>query len=146
MNRTSLLIVSLMLTAVAGGGCARASLDTAGFEKVDSVTVNAEFMETWQAAKQVLREMELDIYTRDTRGRFVAHSDITRRFHVFAPHRTQYTITLERIASETTKVSIETLDQEYGVMLMTYPGWHDRETTDTEFAQSIIQAIEIKLS
>jgi len=45
-----------VLVAVAGGGCARAALDTAGFEKVDSITVNAEFMETWQAAKQVLRE------------------------------------------------------------------------------------------
>ena len=44
MNRTSLFIVSLMLVAVVGGGCARASLDTTGFEKVDSATVNAEFM------------------------------------------------------------------------------------------------------
>lgn len=146
MKRTKWLLVSLFLCAVALGGCARAARSTEGFAMTDSVTVSAPLEETWQATKEVLRERELDLYTRDKRGRFVAYSEMNRQLRIFTPKRVQYTITLDESAPGSTEVTIETMRQVYGVTLLTYPDWHDRKTEDNSEALAILEAIQQRLS
>ncbi|GMW01404.1 MAG: hypothetical protein AMXMBFR84_25410 [Candidatus Hydrogenedentota bacterium] len=127
-------------------GCARAKQDTTGFAIVDTITINAPFDDTWQATKAVLRELELDMYTRDKRGRFVAYTKMEREFYIATPRRTELEITLKPISGTSTEVSIKTLNQIYGVTLLTYPDWHSRETTDNQEAQAILDALQGKLS
>lgn len=141
-----LLVFSVLLAAISVGGCASTARDTTGYKLTDSATVNAGMMETWQTTKAVLREMELDIYTRDKRGVFVAYEDMDKRWLIFRPKRTQLTISLERVAAETTKVNIETVRQVYGSTLMTYPDWHDRQAKDDEAARHILEAVQQRLS
>ena len=119
----------MLLTLVAVVGCARAARDTTGFSIEDSVVVDAPFEETWQASKAVLREMELDIYTRDKRGTFIAYS-VTKRRLLVPAQGPATTITLDKEAEDKTKVTIETTRQVYGVTPLTYPDWHDRQATD----------------
>lgn len=148
MNRmyyTKSLTLCLLAVLLAMVGCARAARDTTGFAMTDSVTVNAGFEDTWQAVKEVLREQKLNIYTRDKRGAFVAYSDTYRTLYIFTPHRTQLTISVESLSSESSKVSIETIDQVYGVTLLTYPNWHDRQTKDNKTALAILEALKARL-
>jgi hypothetical protein len=140
---TGLLAVALSLPVVSMG-CARAKLNTTGFAIVDTITVNKPLDETWQDAKAVLREMELDIYTRDKRGEFVAYTPMKRHFYVFTPHRTQLSIRMEAVTSNSTSVTIETVDQVYGVTPLTYPDWHDRKTADNEEALSLLEALRTR--
>lgn len=144
--RMTCVAVSVLLMGVAMGGCARAARDTTGFAVVETATVNADMPATWQAAKAALRELDLDIYTRDKRGTFVAYDESKFRFWVLTPKRTQYTITLDRVASETTKVTVETIRQVYGSTLLTYPDWHDRKAEDSGQAKEILAALQGKLS
>ncbi|MBN2310561.1 MAG: hypothetical protein JXR94_16425 [Candidatus Hydrogenedentes bacterium] len=146
MNHAKYLGISLLLVMLCAGGCQTAARDTTGFAVVDSATVDATFLDAWQASKAVLREMELDIYTRDKRGTFVAYSKVKRRLGVLTPRRTELRITVERISSETSRVSVETMRQVYGCSLLTYPDWHDRRTTDNSVAQSFLEALQTRLS
>jgi hypothetical protein len=134
--------------AVAGssllGGCARAARDTTGFAQAGSASVAAPHEQTWQVVKTVLREQEYEIYTRDKRGTFVAYTPMKRRF--FQPHRVKYTIQLTEASSNETHVDIETMNQVYGVTLLTYPGWHDRQTGDSSGADRILQAVQSKIA
>ncbi len=145
MKYTKCLTLCLLAVLLAMVGCARAARDTTGFAITDSITVSASFEDTWQAVKEVLREQKLNIYTRDKRGTFVAYSDAYRELYIFTPHRTQLTIQVEGLSSETSKVSIETLNQVYGVTLLTYPNWHDRKTKDNKVAVAIFDALKAKL-
>ena len=145
MKYTTCLTLCLVALLLAMVGCARAARDTTGYSMTDSMTLNASFEDTWQAVKHVLIEQNLNIYTRDKRGTFVAYSDAYRELYIFTPHRTQLTIQIENVSSETSKVSIETLDQVYGVTLLTYPNWHDRKTKDNEVALGILDALKAKL-
>ena len=133
---------STMLT-----GCARAARDTTGFTLEHTTKVNAPFEETWQTVKTVLRENEFDIYTRDKRGSFIAYTDPQRKsLRFFLPKRTQYTIEVAAVSADETAIYIETVNQVYGVTLLTYPGWHDRETEDDSQALVILQAVEARLA
>lgn len=143
MNTRKCLYFSLLMAAVVLGGCARAARDTTGFAVVNKATVNAPLKETWQAAKAVLREKELDLYTRDKRGVLVAYTNMHRSLLV--PNRVQYTLTLQETSGTTTDITVETVRQVYGVTLLTYPGWHDRKTTDDSAAQEILSAVKSKL-
>ena len=111
----------------------------------DSAVVEAPFEEAWQTTKAVLREMELDVHTRDKRGRFVAYTGMTRR-RLFVPNRVRYTVVLEPASPENTKVMIETMKQVYGVTLLTYPDWHDRKTHDNSTALEILERLEARTS
>lgn len=137
------LVLSLLLTVTALAGCARAARDTQGFAVVSTAQVDAPFDATWQATKAVLRERELDIYTRDKRGVFVAFTPMKRNLFL-VPKRTQYTISLEAQGEHTTSISVRTISQVYGVTVLTYPGWHDRKTTDDTGAVAIIDAVRAK--
>lgn len=139
------LILSALVLVACAAGCARAARDTTGFAINDSAVIEASFEETWQATKAVLREMDLEIYTRDKRGRFVAFSGMTRR-RLFVPNRVKYTIILEEESPETTKVMIESMKQVYGVTLLTYPDWHDRKTGDNTIALEILDRLKTRAS
>jgi hypothetical protein len=126
-------------------GCASTRPDTGGFESIDTVTVGTGFVETWQATKAVLREMELEVYTRDKSGEFVAFSKMRRQFRVVTPRRIKITILLEELSSESTRLSVESVEQVYGVKILTYPDWHDRESVDNELAITILEAVSNRL-
>lgn len=111
----------------------------------DTITVTKNVDDTWQATKAVLREMDLEIYTRDKRGEFVAYTDMKRYLKLFTPRRTQLSIKLEPVSANSTKVTIETLQQVYGVTLLTYPDWHVRKTTDNQEALAILEALRAKV-
>ncbi len=144
MNRRNLLCISGLLIVLAVGGCARAARDTTDFSLVDQGTIEAPFDEAWQATKAVLREMEMDIYTRDKRGSFVAYSEMKRRRLV--PQRIRYTVTLEKKSDQATAFHIETTKQVYGVTPLTYPDWHDRQTSDNSTALAILEAVQGRTS
>ena len=133
------------LLALLLGGCARAARDTTGFAVVTTGTVDAPFDATWQAAKAVLRERKLDIYTRDKRGVFVAYTPMKRR-RLLLPKRVQYRFFLEPVSDDVTRVAIEAVQQVYGVTLLTYPGWHDRKMTDDTQAETLLEAIQAKVT
>ena len=140
MTAMRTLSILLALVIVAGAGCARAARDTTGFTHRESITVNADFMETWETTRSLLRELNFDIYTRDKRGIFVAFTDESRYWLV--PNRTQHTIILEELSPASTRVTVETVNQVYGVTLLTYPDWHDRPARDPEEAVSLLQALQ----
>ncbi len=143
--RRNLLYLSVLVVLVAVAGCARAARDTTGFAMHDETVIEAPFEEAWQSTKAVLREMDLELYTRDKRGRFVAYTGMTRR-RLLVPHRVQYTILLESASPETTKIMIETLRQVYGVTLLTHPDWHDRKTEDNSVALEILERVKARTS
>jgi len=144
VNKRAAIYIGLGLVLAAMLGCARAARDTTGFATHDTATVNAPLEQTWQAAKAVLREKEFDIYTRDKRGVLVAYSDVHR--HLFQPRRVQYTITCESLTADSTRVSVDSVRQVYGVTLLTYPDWHDRKMTDNKPSLAILDAIQSKVA
>jgi hypothetical protein len=142
--RKSLACLAL-LVLLAAPGCARAARDTTGFAMTDSAVVSAPFEETWLATREVLQDRNLEIYTRDKRGRFVAYSQ-SKRHLALVPHRQEYTITLDEEGADSTRVTIQTLRQVYGVTLLTYPDWHARKTEDNQEALAILQDIQARIS
>lgn len=139
-------VVLVLLAAFVLPGCARAAKDTTGFAMEDSITVAKPLDDAWQDTKSVLREMEMDIYTRDKRGEFVAFTPMKRQLYVGTPHRTKLTIVLTEATANSTTVSIETVAQVYGVTLLTYPDWHDRKAPNNNEAVAIIESLKAKAS
>lgn len=125
-------------------GCARAALDTTGFALIESATYDASFVDTWQATKRELRALDLDIYTRDKRGVFVAFTQQGRAVWL-QPQREKFTIRVEETAAGRTAVEIETVAQVYGVTLLTYPDWHERQARNTNTAQAILEGVAVRL-
>jgi hypothetical protein len=138
-----ILIACTIAASIGVQGCVHAPRDTTGFAQDHSIAVDASFEDTWQAVKSTLREKELDIYTRDKRGTFVAYTPMKRRY--LQPNRYQYTFDIEAISESETKIALDTRKQSYGVTLLTYPGWHDRKTADTPESQAILDAVKAKL-
>ena len=145
MKLSKLIVCALSIVASVGiQGCVHAPRDTTGFAQIHDATVAASFDATWQAVKDTLREKELDIYTRDKRGIFVAYTSMKRRY--LQPTRYQYTFDLEAISDNETHIALDTRKQSYGVTLLTYPGWHDRKTTDAPESQALLDAIQAKIA
>ena len=121
--------VSLCLVVVCGlvvVGCksTRGDEGATPIVTVDSLMVGAGFEEVWQETRRALLEQGYEVYTRDTRGLFVAYTKVKRRLLLF-PHRMQVSVTLERVSTDSTRVSVETIHQKYRVSLLTYPDWRD---------------------
>jgi hypothetical protein len=135
------IVVATATTALSG--CVHAPRDTTGFAQVHHVAVDANFQDTWNAVKDTLREKELDIYTRDKRGTFVAYTPMKRRY--LQPNRYQYTFDIEAVSETETRIALDTRKQSYGVTLLTYPGWHDRKTADHPESEALLDAIQAKL-
>ena len=143
MNRCKFLYSSILLAIIAlPSGCAHAPKDTTDFAVTQEIVVSAPFNDTWQAVKDILRENELDIYTRDKRGRFVAYTPEKRRY--FQPNRYQYTFNLQAVSENETKIALDTRKQRYGVTLLTYPGWHDQKTVEAPESQALLDAIQVR--
>ncbi len=142
--RHCIVLGYLILAALGAGGCARTLPDTAGFALENTITVDAPFKDAWQMVKGVLREQDLEIYTRDKRGTFVAYSKPRKFLGFMQRHRVKYTIELAPVAEDETRVYIASMRQVYGVTLLTYPDWHDRKTTDSQGMLKILQAVEAK--
>ncbi len=142
--RVCLIIAGLAVAAAMTGGCARTARDTTGFALEHTTTVDMPFQDAWQLVKTVLRDQDFEIYTRDKRGIFVAHTKVSRVWRVLQPRRMQYTIELAPVSDNRTRIYIESVRQVYGVTLLTYPGWHDRKTTKDEGALTILSAIQDK--
>jgi hypothetical protein len=140
------LVYLLLLCTVLGLGCARASRDASGFALHDETVVDAPYDVAWQAAKSALRERELNLYTRDKRGTFVAFSNMKRALGLFTPSRVKYTVQLEPVSNDATRVKIETVNQVYGVTLLTYPDWHDRKAKSNEVALALLDAVQGKVT
>ena len=143
-NPKGLYLSLLLMGMVALGGCARAARDTTAFSTSDSRVVSAPMKDTWQIVKSVLREKEYDLYTRDKRGVFVAFTKM-RRVLLVMPRRMKYTVALESLSDNSTRITVESIRQVYGVTLLTYPGWHDRKITDHAGAQAILDAVAAKI-
>ncbi len=139
----TILLAGLLL--VVAGGCATTPRGTADFAVVDSGTVAMAFEDAWQATKHVLREKELELYTRDKRGVFVAYTPMKRNLFL-VPRRTELTVILEPVSNDETDITIETVRQVYGVRLLTYPGWHDRQTSDNSLAAGIMEALDAEMA
>jgi len=144
MTRWLLVAAACVLPVALFGGCARAAMDTTGFSVVESAEFDAPFMDTWQAAKAELRGLDLEIYTRDKRGVFVAFTPQGRALWL-QPQRSKYTVTVEEVRPGRTAVDIETTGQVYGVTLLTYPDWHERPARDTETARVILEGMAARL-
>ncbi len=136
--------LAVILSAITLGACATSSPDSRQLTKVSEVVVDAPFADTWQSTKAVLRERELLIYTRDKRGIFVAYTEQERRR--FVPQRTQFTIEITEVTPDSTRVTIESAFQVYGVKPLTYPGWHYRPTEDLTETEAILAGIQEKLT
>ncbi len=142
MSFRNVIVALLCITAFCG--CARTLRDTRGFAMENSITVDAPFKDAWQIVKGVLRAQDLDLYTRDKRGTFVAFSKTWKHFSFLQRHRMKYTIELAPVSEEETRIYIETIRQVYGVTLLTYPDWHDRKATNNAEAVKILKAVEEK--
>ena len=120
----SFCLVVICGLVVVGCRSARGDEGPALSATVESLTVGAGFEEVWQETRRALLEQEYEVYTRDTRGLFVAYTKVKRRLLLF-PHRMQVTVTLERVSTDSTRISVETIHQKYRVTLLTYPDWRD---------------------
>ncbi len=139
------IVACLALGLICVSGCARTARSTAGFAVENSVTVSAPFEETWQIVKSVLREQGYDLYTRDTRGHFVAYTEQKRDLGLLTPRRMKYTVDLAKASEGETLVRVDAVRQVYGVTLLTYPGWHDRKMKDASGVEAILQAVQAKV-
>lgn len=142
--RTFAVVAIFVGCAVCFGACRSASPDTTGFAQVNTSVVDASFPETWDYVKTVLREHEYVIYTRDKRGLFLAFTQEKRRRLI--PVRTQFTVTLASVSDAKTEVTVETIQQEYGVTLKTYPSWHDLPTKENADGLAILEEVRRKAS
>lgn len=133
----------LIVSAILFNGCAGTMKDTSGFAEEKVITVKAPFEKTWQATKEVLRELKLDIYTRDKRGAFVAYDQPKREWAQL--NRIKYEINLGPVNSEETKIYISAVRQVYGVTLLTNPDWHDRKIKGQTKSEEIITKIAEKI-
>jgi len=146
MRVAKCLSIGLLLASVlTSAGCARTLRDSQGFALADTVVVDAPFHEAWQSAKAVLRERDYDIYTRDKRGVFVAYSKMKRN-RLLIPKRVKFTVALAPVSDSATEVTVESIRQVFGVTMLTYPGWHDRQATDPTETRAIIEAIQAKVA
>ena len=107
-----------------GGGCASSAPKEPVSVAVNrGDTISAPFDTVWESTRDALLSLELGIYTRDKRGFFVAYGPQRRR--LLTPRRMQYTIILERVDVNTTRIELETIPQRYAISLLTVPAWQD---------------------
>lgn len=140
LSRSAICFALICLGFAAG--CKSAPEIVAAPPAVSSTVIAGSFEDVWQITRQTLLDQKYEIYTRDTRGLFVAYTKVKRHL-LFFPRRTQFTITLESVSPDATRVGVETIQQRYRVTLLTYPDWRDhREPAEVAAAEAILNAIE----
>lgn len=136
------IILALLIPGLLGG-CVRAARDTTGFASEQKLTVEIPFEEAWQGVKATLQEQELELYTRDKRGTFVAFTKQRKRI---VPQRVKYTILMDAVSDNETTIHVEAIQQAYGVTMLTYPDWHDRKAKGDNGAEELVNALRVKLA
>lgn len=120
----------LLAGVVAAAGCASAPPPPPPEVPVASAVLPYEFTSVWQAAKTTLKDQDYDIYTRDKRGMFVAHTKKKGTFSI--PNRARITVVLERVTTNSTRVTVEAVRERYRMPLLRHPGWKERPGVDLE--------------
>lgn len=140
-----LLLTGLTLLS----GCATHSktLDAPPVAFVDTMTIPVEYELAWKMTRDALLAQEgVEIYTRDKRGLFVAYTEMHRE-KILYPKRTMLTFTLESASKTSTKISVETVSQRYGVTPLTYPGWRDEDTVSGgNVGREILESIQAMIT
>lgn len=137
----ALLLSALILGA---SGCASSAPKQQDEIFVDTMTVPMDFESTWQLTRDTLLDKDIEIYTRDKRGLFVAYGN-TRR-SLLIPWRTKFTITIQEESAESTKIAIEAVEQRYTVTLLTYPDWRDRDFRDKKgHGAALLESIKSRI-
>ena len=104
------------------------------------------FEEAWIMTRDAVIGQKYKIYTRDKRGMIIAHSK-ERRNMLFVPHRIQFTIVIEEVTGETSRVAIESVQQRYKISFLSYPGWiSDVEKAPSDTGQGILDALNEMLA
>ena len=142
LRRIHWVLLALLLPGLLSG-CVRAARDTAGFAQEQKLTVEIPFDEAWQGVKATLQDQELELYTRDKRGTFVAYTPERKRV---VPKRVRYTLLLDAVSEHETTIHVEAVQQAYGVTLLTYPGWHDRKAKGDNGAGDLVTALRSHFS
>ena len=146
MFRVAWVACILLGCAVLVSGC-KSTPDSAALRsaQMDSLVLPGNFDDVWQATRLGLSRQGYEIYTRDKRGLFVAHTKVRRHLFVF-PNRTQLTVTLKEVSVDATRVTVETLKQGYRVTLLTYPDWRDSsKPADGDAALTLLESIRSAL-
>lgn len=136
-----------LLSAVILGvsGCATGAQTPPEQPFVDTMTVPLDFDAAWLLTRDVLLDQDVEIYTRDKRGLFVAYTK-TKRKSLIVPWRTKLTISLHEETAESTKIAIETVRQRYTVTPLTYPTWRDKDFVEGESAGTeVLEAIKSRI-
>lgn len=105
-----------------------------------SAVVPQAFEAVWQATRTTLKEQDLEIYTRDKRGLFVAHTKKKGTFSI--PNRERITVALERVTAASTRVTVEAVRERYRMPLLRHPGWKEEPKVDlAERRQAVLDGI-----
>jgi hypothetical protein len=105
-----------------------------------SADVEAEFKMVRDLTRDVLRDSPVEIYTRDKRGIYVVFADMRRAF--LTPRRLRLVITIQPLAENRTRVTIETFPEAYTVQLLTSPAWRPAAFGDNSLATEILQSLQ----
>lgn len=121
---------TLLIALVVAAGCAGGPPPTPPDVPTASAVLPHDFDTVWQAAKDALREQDYEIYTRDKRGMFVAHTPRKGTFSI--PNRARITIVLERVTTSSTRVTVEAVQERYRMPLLRHPGWREQPHVDLQ--------------
>jgi len=140
---------SLLMVVLAFGGCKSTPKPVPIPVNIASnieATVAVSSVEAWAMTRDALVEQGYEIYTRDKSGLFIAYTKEKRNL-LLVPHRTQFTIVIEEVTGETSRVAIESVRQRYKISFLSYPGWvSDVEKLPEDTGQSIIDALNSKVA
>lgn len=141
MNSVRISIACTLLLAALGAGCASTPPAQPAEVPLESTVLQAEYEDVWQATRRALQASELDIYTRDKRGMFVAFDEKKRLFSI--PRRARITVIVERVTTSSTRVSIEAVRERYRMPILRHPGWKEEAGGDlTELKRELLASIE----
>jgi hypothetical protein len=145
IRRVSTLILCLAL-GISVAGCRSAGDPQLVRAHDESVVIGFPLEQAWEHVRDTLIEKEYDVYTRDKRGLLIGYTKMKRR-GLLIPHRTKFTIVLEKITNESTEITVESVHQRYQVTFLTYPGWRDMEIDsealeDKELGHDLLMAIQ----
>ncbi len=148
-NRVSTLILCLAM-GIGAAGCRSTGEPNMVRASEESIVVGLPLDKAWANVRDTLASKDYDIYTRDKRGLIIGYTHMKRR-GLLVPHRTKFTIVLEDVTHESTRITVESVHQRYRVTFLTYPGWRDMETEseaieDKELGHDLLMAIEAAVS
>ena len=130
----------ILAAIVAAAGCASTPPPAPPEVPTESAVLPYEFDSVWQATRDTLKGQNYEIYTRDKRGMFVAHTPRKGTFSI--PNRARITVILERVTAGSTRVTVEAVRERYRMPLFRNPGWKEQPEVDlTDRRQAVLEGI-----